>query len=263
MRALILAAGRGGRLRGVTGRNPKCLARVGAHSLLERQLAALRDCGIDTISVVAGYRAADVERVCGPGVGIVSNSRFDVTNSLYSFWLARDLLREGFVVLNADVLYHRQLLIDMLTARYEDALLVGACPEGTLLSDEEMKVRVRANRIVDISKDLDPLEADGENVGIAKFGRTGAAVLIEEADRLIGAGGAREWLPAAFATFSRRRALHAVESRGFPWIEIDCPDDYWRACSDVLPAIEALGESRPGATRSAKGLHFGRSAHHV
>ena len=88
-------------------------------------------------------------------------------------------------------------------------------------------------------------------------------MLIEEADRLIGAGGAREWLPAAFATFSRRRALHAVESRGFPWIEIDCPDDYWRACSDVLPAIEALGESRPGATRSAKGLHFGRSAHHV
>lgn len=262
MRALILAAGRGGRLRGVTGRNPKCLARVGAQSLIERQLATLRDCGIDAITVVVGYRAADVERACGAGVGVVANSRFDVTNSLYSFWLARDLVRDGFVVLNADVLFHRQLLVDLLTARYEDALLVGACPDVKLLSDEEMKVRVRNNRIVEISKRLDPLEADGESVGIAKFGRAGAAVLIEEADRLIVAGGIRDWLPAAFTTFSRRRALHVVESRGFPWIEIDSPDDYWRACSDVLPAIEALGEPRL-APRPATATHFGRTAHHV
>jgi choline kinase len=264
VRALILAAGRGGRLQGVTGRNPKCLARVGAQTLLERQLTALRDCGVDAITVVAGYRAGAVARACGVSVGIVANSRFASTNSLYSFWLARDLLRDGFVVLNADVLFHRQLLSDLLTARYEDALLIGACPEGTLLGDEEMKVRLRSNRVVDIGKGLDPLEADGENVGIAKFGRAGAALLIEEADRLIVGGGLGEWLPAAFATFSRRRPLHAIESRGFPWIEIDSPDDYWRACSDVLPAIEALGEPRSApVARSATALHFGRTAHHV
>ena len=73
-----------------------------------------------------GYRSADVRRVCGASVGIVENARFASTNSLYSLWLARDLLAEGFVVLNCDVLFHQQLLADLLTARYEDALLVGA-----------------------------------------------------------------------------------------------------------------------------------------
>jgi hypothetical protein len=83
--------------------------------------------------------------------------------------------------------------------------------------------------------------------------------------RLIAEGGARSWLPAAFAAFCRRRPLHIVDSRGFPWIEIDFPEDYWRACTDVLPAIDALGDRRrqtpaaasaPAATATASGRPF-------
>jgi choline kinase len=264
MRGLILAAGRGRRLQGVIGNHPKCLARVGAHALIERQLTALRECGITAITVVAGYGASEVRRVCGSQVDIVHNPRFASTNSLYSFWLARDRLRDGVVVLNADVLFHRQLLVDLMTARYEDALLLGAPADGAQYSDEEMKVCVRASRVVEIAKTIDPLAADGENVGIVKFGRTGAALLVEEADRLIAAGAVRDWFPSALAAFSRRRPLHVVESRGFPWIEIDCPEDYWRACSEVLGAIDALAESRPAsaAARTAA-FHSRRTAHHV
>ena len=54
------------------------------------------------------------------------NADYDSTNSLYSLWLARDLLRDGFVVLNGDVLFHDQLLWDLLTSRDEDALLMAA-----------------------------------------------------------------------------------------------------------------------------------------
>jgi len=239
MRAIVLAAGRGRRLRGVTGALPKCLARVGACTLLERQVSTLRACGIDAVTVVAGYRAGDVRRVCGPGVGLVQNARFASTNSLYSLWLARDLLADGFVVLNSDVLFPQQLLEDLLTARYDDALLVAA--RGAVdYSDEEMKVRIRAGRIAAISKSLDPAEADGENIGVGKFGRAGAAVLIDEMNRLVADGAVREWLPAAFGAFCQRRPLWAVESRGYPWIEIDFPEDYWRACGEILPAIDAL-----------------------
>ena len=99
MRAVILAAGRGGRLRDVTGNRPKCLARIGERTLIDRQIRALRRCGIDTITVVAGFRAADVRRSCGAGIDFVVNARYASTNSLYSLWLARDLLLDGFVVL--------------------------------------------------------------------------------------------------------------------------------------------------------------------
>jgi L-glutamine-phosphate cytidylyltransferase len=264
MRAVVLAAGRGRRLRGVTGALPKCLARIGSSTLLERQLSTLRACGIDAV-VVSGYRASDVRRVCGPGVGLVHNARFASTNSLYSLWLARHLLTDGFVVLNSDVLFPRQLLQDLLTARYDDALLVAARGAGEY-SDEEMKVQIRAGRIAAISKGIDPADADGENIGVAKFGRSGAAVLVEEMNRLVADGAVREWLPAAFAAFGRRRPLWAVESRGFPWIEIDFPEDYWRACGEILPAIDALDNPRshaPIAARGATTTASGRTLHHV
>jgi choline kinase len=247
MRAVVLAAGRGTRLRDVTGDRPKCLARLGDRTLLERQIRSLRDCGVERIAVVAGYRATEVRRACDSEVDIVLNTRYQSTNSLYSLWLARDLLRDGFVVLNCDVLFHDQLLWDLLTARDEDALLMSA-PRGRVYSDEEMKVRLRAGCISDISKTLTPEETDGENVGIAKFGPAGAALLVDELSAALLHGGMSDWLPRAFASFARRRPLHVVETRGFPWTEIDSAEDYWRACADVLPAIVdrgTNGEPRP------------------
>jgi choline kinase len=245
VRAVILAAGRGGRLTGVTGNHPKCLARIGARTLIERQLAALREAGVASFTVVAGYRAHEVRRVCGADVGFVCNHRFAETNSLFSLWLARDLLVDGFLVLNADVLIHPQLIVDLLRARRDDALLVDWRPGDAAYSEEEMKVIVRRGRVVDIAKTIAADEADGENIGVAKFGPEGAAVLIEEMTGLVASGAVREWLPAAFARFCRRRALHVVDSRGLPWIEIDFPEDYWRACTDVLPAIDGAWEMSP------------------
>ena len=265
MRAIILAAGRGGRLRDVTGNRPKCLARIGERTLIERQIRSLRACGIDTITVVAGFRAADVRRSCGAGIDFVVNARYASTNSLYSLWLARDLLLDGFVVLNCDVLFHDQLLRDLLSSRDEDALLMAA-PRGQSYADEEMKVSVRRGCVADIAKTLAPDAADGENVGIAKFGATGAQVLVQEADALVGAGKVREWLPRAFAAFARRRPLHVVETRGYPWIEIDFPEDYWRACADILPAIADVDQSvdrRRTVLVPAQTAASGRSLHHV
>jgi choline kinase len=261
MRAVILAAGRGGRLRGITGGQPKCLARLGADSLIERQLRSLRDCGVSAITVVVGHEADAVERVCGGRVDFVHNARFASTNSLYSLWLARHVLTDAFVVLNADVLFHPQLLADLLTTRHEDALLMAAKAVDQNYSDEEMKVRVRAGRIAEISKTLPSDEADGENIGIVKFGAAGAALLREELDQMVAAGATNEWLPAAFARFSKRRALYTVESRAFPWIEIDFPEDYWRACAEVLPAIDTSSFAAP-RMRSA-GASAARGVPHV
>ena len=43
-----------------------------------------------------------------------------------------------------------------------------------------------------------------------------------------------------------------------PWIEIDFPEDYWRACSDVLPAIDADAR-RHVRPRRCRGAPEGRS----
>ena len=237
MKGIILAAGRGARLNGGNNDMPKCLVTLGGETLLSRNVRLLRSAGVDEIVVVIGC-AADTVRRTTPGVTFVENARFAQTNSLYSLWLARPLLAEGFVVMNCDVLVHPQVIGDLLSARHEDALLLAYRDEDTQYGDEEMKVRVRCGRVVDISKTMDPNEADGENLGIVKFGADGARLLIEEMDALIGDGNHKAWVPRAFKAFAERRPLHAIGTRGFPWTEIDFPEDYRRAVEVVLPQIE-------------------------
>jgi L-glutamine-phosphate cytidylyltransferase len=227
MKGVILAAGKGSRLNGTLGDKPKCLLRVGKTTLVERQIESFRAVGIEDIVMVVGCQAERVQRTCGHRITYVENTRFAQTNSLYSLWLARPLLLNGFVVMNCDVLFHPQLLEDLVTSRHEDALLI-AYSEGPL-GDEEMKIKVRRGCVVDIAKTLAADEADGEN---------GARMLADLLDARVATGNLRDWAPKAFGDFARLRPLHVIGTRGFPWTEIDFPEDYERAVREVLPAIE-------------------------
>ena len=157
---------------------------------------------------------------------------------MYSLWLAREHLIDGFVVLNSDVLFHPQMLADLLESSYPDALLISDMDTNPL-GDEEMKIKVRNHLVVDMSKELDPLDADGENVGIVKFSPSGAKLLVEYMDRIIGSGAVKHWAPRAFLEYARHHPLHALSTGGLPWIEIDFPQDYQRAVSEIFPQIES------------------------
>lgn len=236
MRGIILAAGKGLRLELTDAEPAKCLLRVGGTTLIERQLGYLRASGIDQIAVVVGFQAQHIRRTCGTEVEYVENPVYAETNSLYSLWLARHFFADGFIVMNSDVLFHPQLLKDLLTAPHEDAILVSQ-KNGTKYGSEEMKVKIRDGYVLDISKSMAPDEADGENVGIVKFGTTGAAVLARELDNLVAKGELRTWAPRAFLEFTKKRPLPVVGTRGYPWIEIDFPEDLRRAREEILPQI--------------------------
>ena len=258
MKGIILAAGKGSRLNGTAGDAPKCLVKAGGLTLVERQIRALADAGVDDIVIVVGCQADRVRAGCGPRVTYVENRRFAETNSLYSLWMARALLYEGFVVLNCDVLFHPVLLDDLLACRHDAALLVAYRePQQAPFGDEEMKVKVRCGRVVDLSKTMAPDEADGENLGIVKFGPQSAPRLVEIMDAIVAGGSLREWAPRAFREFARERPLHAIGTRGYPWIEIDFPEDYQRALRDVLPAIEGASDDEAAALTPA--TEIGRS----
>jgi len=252
MKGIILAAGKGSRLNGTAGDKPKCLVEAGGLTLIERQLQVLERAGIDDLVVVVGCQADRVRGVCGTGVAYVENSRFAETNSLYSLWTARALLYEGFVVLNCDVLFHPGLLDDLLATHHDAALLMAYRQPGQQFGDEEMKVKVRGGRVVDMSKAMPADEADGENLGIVKFGPKSAPHLVGILDRIVGEGRLREWAPSAFREFAQERPLHALGTRGLPWIEIDFPEDYQRALREVLPEIDRSSALGAGADRDRR-----------
>ena len=240
MKAIILAAGKGTRLNG-RELKPKCLFEVGGQTYLDRQISALRAAQINEIVVVLGFEAERIQRHCPPSVSFVINHRFEETSSLYSLWLAREHLVDGFVVLNSDVLFHPALLAKLLSSPFADALLVDLIDkENNSLGDEEMKVRIEQGLVKDIRKDMDPVEADGENVGIVKFSRPGATKLVEKMNALISNGGERDWAPRAFREYAVEFPLHAISTDDYPWIEIDFPEDYRKAHEQIFPRICAV-----------------------
>jgi len=244
MKAIILAAGKGTRLNG-HDLKPKCLFEVGGQTLLARQVEALHEAGIHEIVIVLGFEAERIRRLYEHTASFVINSRFEETSSMYSLWLAREHLLDGFVVLNCDVLFHPQLMTRLLSSPFEDALLIDLVDKNNNhLGDEEMKIKLSDDLVVDISKDMDPAEADGENVGIVKFSASGARQLVEDMDALVASGRLREWAPRAFLAFAQRFSLHAISTADYPWIEIDFPEDYRRATEEVFPQIDAMADSR-------------------
>jgi len=237
MKAIILAAGKGTRLDGAAVK-PKCLVEIGGSTLLHRQIDTLRSLDVKKIVVVIGFGGDSIRQECGEEISFVENIQFAETSSLYSLWLAREHLTDGFVVLNSDVLFHPQMLADLIESDRDDALLISDT-DPSPLGDEEMKVKVKEELVVDISKDIDPLEADGENVGIVKFSASGAKLLLDYMNTIIESGAVKDWAPRAFREFARRHPLHALSTRGLPWIEIDFPEDYQRAINEIFPKIES------------------------
>src|SRR5882724_687806 len=125
MKALILAAGRGTRIRSVHGDRPKCLIELSpdGSTILDHQIAALVSAGIEKIGIVVGYeREQIVHHILAnyrgdlPEFRFINNRAFAETNNIYSFWLARRWLRgDSFVCLNADVALDHRILLRAVT----------------------------------------------------------------------------------------------------------------------------------------------------
>lgn len=103
MKAIILAAGRGSRMKTLTDDRPKCLIEMRGRSLLEWQLDALHGAGIKEIAIVTGYRR---DMLQGYGLVEFHNPRWEQTNMVTSLACAGEWLRAGpCIVSYSDIFY--------------------------------------------------------------------------------------------------------------------------------------------------------------
>jgi choline kinase len=242
---MILAAGQGRRLGGAY---PKCLATVGGRTLMQHQVDALLAHGLRSLVVVVGFRRqavvehlAPYRAVPGVHVQFVENPFYATVNNVYSLWAARALMEPGFVLLNCDVLFHPEVLARLLAAPHDSAIAV----EHKRCGAEEMKVLLRGERVVRLSKDLDPAAAAGEYVGLARFGPEGARACAEALDEVVVRDRRHgEYYEEALNRVAQCTDIHAVDVSGLPVIEIDFPEDLDAARSRVYPQLAA---ARPAA----------------
>lgn len=103
VKAVILAAGRGSRLGGLTDDKPKCMVELWDKPLLYWQIEALRGAGIEDITIVRGYMA---EKIDVPGVRYLENKRWADTNMVATLMEADEILKSGPTVVSySDIVY--------------------------------------------------------------------------------------------------------------------------------------------------------------
>jgi choline kinase len=153
MKAIILAAGQGTRLRPLTDHKPKCLVELAGKPLLDYQLEVLRAAGVDDIHVVAGYCADQLDR---PDFTRHINERYAETNMVNTLFAAESLMTgdADIIISYGDIVYEPQVLA---------ALLAVDAPIG-LAVDREWR-RYWAARMDDPLADAETLKlTDGDRV---------------------------------------------------------------------------------------------------
>ncbi len=119
--ALLLAAGTGSRLQPLTHDAPKCLTEINGVPILEQQVRCLEQWGFERLVVVLGHMENCVRdflerRPSGLRIEYITNPRYRTTNNIYSLWIAREVVREPFLLLESDLFFDPPLLGPMLRA---------------------------------------------------------------------------------------------------------------------------------------------------
>ncbi|MGQ9559511.1 MAG: phosphocholine cytidylyltransferase family protein [Candidatus Oleimicrobiaceae bacterium] len=235
MRAVLLAAGEGRRMRPLTDSTPKCLLEIANNTtILDLAIENLVWAGIEEMVIVTGYRAEMVRRHVEKRyprlqVAWVHNPMYSHTNNSYSLWLARDAVGEGFLLLDADILFDRRILPMLLGLKHGNALAVRTAGGW---AEEDMKVIVDEQGLVrTISKGVPVAAASGESIGIEKFSGDFCAKLFSELSRRIAEGhGANEFYEASFqAVIDGGVPLYGLDISPLGCVEIDTVEDYRHA----------------------------------
>src|SRR5512142_82562 len=125
MRAVILAAGEGTRMRPLTENKPKVMLPIANRPMLEYTLLAAKDAGITDILLIVGYRKESIIDYFGDGTRLGLNIEYIVQEKQqgtgHAFGMAAGRCKERFIAMNGDVTVSTAHL-KKLQARKEDAV---------------------------------------------------------------------------------------------------------------------------------------------
>ncbi len=238
--AVILAAGMGTRLADVIVDKPKGLLKIGNREIIKESLDRVLKGGIQNIVLVTGHQKEEYSQSLGetyPDIEYVYNPDYAVTGSMHSLFLARELIKTDFLLLESDLLYEDRCITTLIETHKQDAILLS----GETNSGDEVYVYGESDLIKLITKKKEsspPLQ--GELVGISR-------ISLPLYQRMCDYYHLEIPFPSDFhyedclSSLSGKYDIcyHKVED--IVWTEIDDPSHYERAVNYIYPKI--YGES--------------------
>jgi len=184
MKAVILAAGQGVRLKKYTQDLPKGMLTFKGKTLIERQIELYRKCGIGDIIIVRGYAA---DKINYEGVRYFKNEEYATTNMVESFLCARTEFDDGIIVSYSDIIFSEMMLRTMVGSDEDFAVAVDVNWEkywlmryGRIDCDTESLKTDSDGYISSLGlENATPEEIDARYVGLLKFSKNALSQVLE------------------------------------------------------------------------------------
>jgi choline kinase len=243
--AVIMAAGVGKRLKPFTDTRPKSLLEVGGRSLMERHLGHLAEGGVERTTLVIGHCGDQIrerfrDAYAGMALRYAENARF-TRGSILSMRAGLEGLDRGAIFMDADVLYHRDVLRRLIASDAPACFLIDPTARET---GEEMMLGLRAGRVLKIARRVGT-DWDRVGEGVGFFGIGGAHLPRMRA--IIDDFVARDVIDVeyedALNVFLQEVPCAAIEIGDLPWTEIDFQEDLVKA-DRILARLRELGVER-------------------
>jgi len=185
MKAIILAAGIGSRLRPMTNEKPKTLVRVNNKPMLGRIIDSLYENGIKDVVICTGFESSQIINYCKNNYSFINfhfveNREYEDTNNMYSLFLAKEYLNDDIILMNADLVFDSEIIKGLIK---QEGTAV-AVDKGRYI-EESMKIIVKDGIIKSISKKINEGDAYGCSIDIYKISGEDTRLLIEEMEVII------------------------------------------------------------------------------
>lgn len=185
LKAIILAAGMGTRLRPYTNDKPKCLVEIKGTSLLDSQLSILKAAEVTDVTLIGGYKSDMLE---GKTSNLVVNKDFDKTNMVSSLFCAEAELSGNCLIGYGDIVYSTDILDNLLSSDADIAVVIDknwqSYWEARLpdpLDDAETLKLSSDGLITEIGCKPNSLEEiEGQYIGLMKFSSRGLQLLKQQ-----------------------------------------------------------------------------------
>jgi choline kinase len=235
MKAVILVAGFGSRLRPLTDNNHKALLPIGDHTTLELMITKLQRHGVSSFVLVTGHmedKIRDYVSQTFPELDVtyVRNDNYQTTNTGYSLLMARPHVEnDTFIKLDGDVNFDEEI-IARLAATDDGASYV--CVDKSDVDDEVIKVVLASNgKIRHIGNKLPVADAAGESIGIEKIAQRSATALFDALEKMVkDEANHQKYYEVAYETIVQQgEPFRVVDITGLKWVEMDNQADYDQA----------------------------------
>ncbi len=219
MKALIIAAGQGKRLRPIGDTKP--LVTLLGLSLIERVILTAKKSGIKEFCIVTGYNGEMIRDALSDGkkygvdIQYVQNDSW-IRGNAFSILKARDNFKESFVLLMADHNYDHKILDRLLKTKigkYECILCVDKNPRDHLNIDDATKVRTVDHIIDAIGKDLIDYNCIDTGIFICN------PVIFDALEQSISQGD--EGLSGGIKILAKRHKMRYMALEDNFWIDVD------------------------------------------